>query len=451
VFEHILGQSAVSQLANDINEGIVAPSMLFAGPSASGKGTTALELGRIRSCENPAAPLDCTCHACSLHRLLSHPDLLLLGPRGFSAEIAAAVAAFLRAPEPSTRLLFIRSVRKLLARFTPILWEDDPKIGKLSTYTAALEEDLDTLGAWNRSGEAGGAVPEKLKKCCDGIIKNALKLESEGIGDLIPIALIRRAAYWSHLAPSGRGKLLLIEHADHMQDGARNSLLKILEEPPEAVTIVLTASREKSLLPTILSRLRPYRFTQRSQDLEAQVIRQVFKDEEHAKSSGLGSDGWLRSYLDSFLPVSGEALMPLAALFIASVTSAAVVDLRRQGISSLPAWLVDLGAYTAPLAEAAGLGRPLRTAQGTVSKVLEGAANFEVRSLFSQFLNRVLTLIAESLCRRSAGPSGIGCTELWAAQVKEALIAVSTYNQSPALALDRLYVELRRDMGVLAR
>ncbi|MDR3334446.1 MAG: DNA polymerase III [Treponema sp.] len=446
MFEHILGQSAVSQLANDINEGIVAPSMLFAGPAASGKGTTALELGRIRSCENPAAPLDCTCHACSLHRLLSHPDLLLLGPRGFSAETAAAAATFLREPEPSTRLLFIRSVRKLLARFSPILWEDDPKIGKLSTYTAALEEDLDTLGAWDRSGEAGGAVPEKLKKCCDGIIKNALKLESEGIGDLIPIALIRRAAYWSHLAPSGRGKLLLIEHADHMQDGARNSLLKILEEPPEAVTIVLTVSREKSLLPTILSRLRPYRFTQRPRDLEAQVIRQVFRG--HAESSGLGSDGWLRSYLDSFLPVSGETLMPLAALFIASVTSAAVVDLRRQGISPLPEWLVDLGAYTAPIAE--GLGRPLRTAQGTVSKVLEGAANFEVRSLFSQFLNRVLTLISESLCRRSAGPSGLGCAELWAAQVKEALTAVSTYNQSPALALDRLYAELRQAMGVLA-
>ncbi|MDR3343360.1 MAG: DNA polymerase III [Treponema sp.] len=456
MFDHILGQPAVTQLSNDITEGIVAPSMLFAGPSASGKGTTALELGRIRSCENPAAPEDCTCHACDLHRLLSHPDLLILGPRAFSGEIAAATAVFLNGPEAATRLLFIRSVRKLLTRFSPVLWEDDPKIGKLSAYMVSLEEDLDTLGAWEEIGEA---PQEKIKKCCDGILKTALKLESEGIGDLIPIAHIRRAAYWSHLAPTGRGKLLLIENADHMQEGARNSLLKILEEPPESLTILLTTSREKSLLPTILSRLRPYRFTQRTRTIEAEVIRRVFRDARFAETLAAedapgsprdsqrrppGSTGRISAYLDAFLPVSGEILMPLAAFFIASVASATVVDLRNKGDSPLPEGLVSLGAYTAPIAEAAGLGRPLRNAQGTVAKVLAGAENFEVRALFSQFLNSLLTLVSESLRQGNVGPGGIPYTTLWGTHVKEALVSVGTYNQAPALALDRLYIKIRQ-------
>ena len=62
-----------------------------------------------------------------------------------------------------------------------------------------------------------------------------------------------------------------------MMDAARNALLKILEEPPEQTTFVLTTSRRQAIIPTILSRLRPYRFVQRDAAAARQVLVRVFR------------------------------------------------------------------------------------------------------------------------------------------------------------------------------
>jgi DNA polymerase-3 subunit gamma/tau len=250
---------------------------------------------------------------------------------------------------------------------------------------------------------------------------------------------IRRAAWWSRLAPLGKRKLLVIENADRMRDEARNSLLKLLEEPPKTVTIVLTTAHHEALLPTVLSRLRPYRFIARDGAAEMEVIRKIFRDSRTpARSDG----GLLRRYLDSFLPDSGEALHPLAALFAASVAMGAAAELRRFGAPPEEA-LIRLGAHCAPIAEEAGLGRPLEDARSLAAKVLEGADKFEIRSRFSRFLQSLLALVGESL---GAAPETIAYRDLWAAAAREADTAALTYNLSPAMVLERLIAELRRSM-----
>jgi DNA polymerase-3 subunit gamma/tau len=396
--------------------------MLFAGPPATGKGTAALELARIFSCEDPAVPEDCTCQACSRHRLLTHPDLLILGPRSFFAEMSAAAACCFRKPETEGRLLFIRSVRKLLARFSPVFWEEDPRFKKLSESVLTIEEALD---------EFLTLKPEGVKKAGETILKQAVKLESEGMSEFIPIGHIRRAAVWSHLAPTGKRKFLLIEQADRMQEGARNSLLKILEEPPASISIVLTSSREKALLPTILSRLRPYRFSRRSAEVEGEVIRRVFQDT---------ADGGLQTYLEAFLPVSEESLRPLAAFFAAFIARGTVLALKRRG-RSFPDELVALGTYAA--AQGASLGKPSQDTQRVIAQVLEGAGKFEIRGLFGQFLQMLLRVVSESAAS-SAYALGSGYADIWRKYTSEAASAVGTYNQSPVLALERLSAELRQ-------
>jgi DNA polymerase-3 subunit gamma/tau len=342
-------------------------------------------------------------------------------------ESAAAAAALLREESPSTRFLFIRSVRKLTARFSPVLWEDDSKLGKLSGLLLSLEEDLDELEA------PAGAKPERLEKLSQSIVKNVYKLEAEGMGDLIPVAQIRRAAYWSRLAPAGRRKFLLIENAGRMQESGRNALLKLLEEPPERVTIVLTAVRREGLIPTVLSRLRPYRFVKREAAAEAELIRRVFRD------SGSG----INAYLNSFLPVSEETLRALAAFFAASLCAASVLQIRSRG-RSLPEELVKLGKYAASIAEAAGLGRPVTDLKGAVGRVLEGADQFGVRFLFPRFLRFLLSMISGGI---GPSPDRIGLSEIWLKETAAAGTAVDVYNQNPALALERLGAELRRSMA----
>ncbi|MEX1061700.1 MAG: hypothetical protein WEC39_01145 [Patescibacteria group bacterium] len=61
----------------------------------------------------------------------------------------------------------------------------------------------------------------------------------------------------SHLAvkpPAGKRKGILILEAQQMNEESQNALLKSLEEPPSAVTFVLTAPNAKLLLPTVVSR-----------------------------------------------------------------------------------------------------------------------------------------------------------------------------------------------------
>jgi len=52
----------------------------------------------------------------------------------------------------------------------------------------------------------------------------------------------------------GGYRVVIIDGADHMSDGAANSLLKTLEEPPSDTVLVLLAVDEGSLLSTIVSR-----------------------------------------------------------------------------------------------------------------------------------------------------------------------------------------------------
>jgi DNA polymerase-3 subunit gamma/tau len=448
MFENVLGQPGIFQLAQDINAGVLAPSLLFSGPPASGKGTAALELARILSCENPGAPWNCSCSACFHHRSLTHPDLLLLGSRPFSAEIAAAAAAFCRDPEAvSARLLFIRSVRKLLARFSPVLWEDDPP-GNLKGYILGLEENLDELAITGPSGQPAYSAGEgAVKKLTDRIFTNAVKLELEGLGETVPVTHIRRAAYWSRLAPAGKHKLLVIENADRMQESARNSILKILEEPPRTLTILLTCARPESLIPTILSRLRPYRFFPRDAPSEGEVIRRVFRDTWTGKKSGLpGSGGLIISYLDSFLPVTLEKLYSLAAFFTASLAASVMLVLRKKGLSQNVEELVVLGKFTAPIAERGNLGRPVTDTKNFVSRILAEADNFEIPGLFSRFLGQLLSLLSESFRGGGRLPGEIAYRDIWKRRIKDAEEAAGIFNQKAALTLERLFTELKREI-----
>jgi DNA polymerase-3 subunit gamma/tau len=449
MFENIIAQAAADQLQGDIAAGALAPSMLFYGPPASGKGTAALELGRVLSCE-AAGAWNCSCPGCARHRHLLHPDLLLMGRRAFAGEIAAAAAVLPRDPRHG-RLLLIRSVRKLLGRFSPVLWESDRDLGKLNPLIQSLEDDLEAL---ERSGVQEGAGDQEAALGAS-IVKTALKLEAEGIAEFIPVAQIRRASYWGRLAPLGRRKLLLIESADRMKEEALNSLLKILEEPPERLTIVLSTARRGGILPTLLSRLRPYHFTRRTAAAEGELIRRVFRDGEAGEAlagapqtqtpenpaPGRALSG-LEAYLDSFLPVNRDTLYPLTAFFVASVVLSTLDSFRRRGDGVLSEELAALGKYCAPIAASAGLGRPLAGSKALVDKILEVARNFQIRSLFFSFLALTLDLVSQALRPLAMGPRRIACLGIWKERIGTAA-AAGSLNQSPALTLDRLVRDLR--------
>jgi DNA polymerase-3 subunit gamma/tau len=449
MFENVLSQPGAQRLAEDIRAGTLPSSILFIGPPSSGKGTAALELARALSCLQGAADWDCACSSCALHRTLSHQDVLLLGSRNFSAEIGASAAAFLRESESSARLLFLRAAKKLLARFSSTAWEgEEAKLGKLSVHISAVLDAFDEL-----DGCHGDKDGQRIAKYTESIIQNTNKLISDGIGDYIPVGHIRRASYWMRMTPVGKRKVLIVENADRMQDSARNGLLKILEEPPENSSIVLTTSRKGAILPTILSRVRPYVFTARDVQAERDVLRRVFRDAEAAERlSGArtsASAGGIEDYLNTFLPVSPETLRQAAAFYIASIAAQAVRSIRACTHREPPAGLIALGRSAARISDASPFGRPVLDQRKVSAAVLRAAGSFELPRLFSLFLNELLTIASPSLNDGALGIDAPVLASAWKRAVAEADAAVHTYNQSPALALDRLFFELSEALASL--
>ena len=81
---------------------------------------------------------------------------------------------------------------------------------------------------------------------------------------------MRRTAHRS--AMEGQVKVFLVEDAHRLNPAASNALLKVLEEPPADVVIVLVTSSPEDLLETIVSRCRRVDFKPLSPDEIARIL-----------------------------------------------------------------------------------------------------------------------------------------------------------------------------------
>lgn len=407
MFENLISQPATQLILDDIHASRLPPSILFSGPETSGKLTTALELARILSCEGDAS-WNCDCPACYRHRELAHPDLLLMGPRNCMSEIQAARAAFLRDRGNAVRYLFIRSIRKLLIRFNPVFSDiNESRMQKAVPLIAELEEQLEEIAP-------SRTLPDtrRLEKLTNALVETAEKLASGYLYESIPIGYIRNAAAWAHLAPSGKKKVILIEHADRMQDASRNAFLKILEEPPPAVVFVLLTDKRRAILPTILSRVRTYSFSNRSVAVEQEVITRVFHDVPVEGEK-------LSNYFTRFLPVSPERISEAAARFINLILTEAIDEGRKP----LVALCNVLGTIHNRM---------------TITDIVDMVNKFKPGMLYTLFLTAITEYTRKALHSGSVDARECAVYAKWMEALQQAENAVSVYNITPTAALENL-------------
>ena len=95
----------------------------------------------------------------------------------------------------------------------------------------------------------------------------------------------------------GGNRVVMIRDADNMTFQAQNSLLKILEEPPQNTFFILTSSHPDQLLITVKSRCRPLKMT----PWETEYIQQVLLADgvsgdraEKAAAAAFGSIGYAK-------------------------------------------------------------------------------------------------------------------------------------------------------------
>jgi len=132
----------------------------------------------------------------------------------------------------------------------------------------------------------------------------------------IGIGRIRELRRTTALKPlEGRGRAVIIAEVEKMTTEAANALLKILEEPPQGMTMILTTSNVKALLPTIVSRCQEVRFEHlRDEDIESALIgkhdQQLEKARLIAKLS-LGSYRRALEFLDEDLSSRRERVVDI--------------------------------------------------------------------------------------------------------------------------------------------
>ncbi len=70
-------------------------------------------------------------------------------------------------------------------------------------------------------------------------------------------------------------RMVWIKQAHLLTQPAQNSLLKLLEEPPQNTTFILTTTHLKQLLPTLISRCHLHRLAQTNQTINQDLLQQL--------------------------------------------------------------------------------------------------------------------------------------------------------------------------------
>lgn len=90
----------------------------------------------------------------------------------------------------------------------------------------------------------------------------------------------------------GTRRVFLIDHIDRANEQAENSLLKILEEPPEHLIVVLAAENPYDLLPTIRSRVVSFHLSPlMNAEMETFAASRALADVERRIALSAGSPG----------------------------------------------------------------------------------------------------------------------------------------------------------------
>lgn len=86
-------------------------------------------------------------------------------------------------------------------------------------------------------------------------------------------------------------KIFLLNSAETMNTSAQNKLLKTLEEPPQNVIILMGATTDYPLLPTVLSRVKKFNLPSFSDEMLFSALREECIDEEKLRYAIACGDG----------------------------------------------------------------------------------------------------------------------------------------------------------------
>ncbi len=101
-------------------------------------------------------------------------------------------------------------------------------------------------------------------------------IEISDNGESIKIEEIRDIISRLNMSRNGAYRILLVQNVERMTLEAANAMLKTLEDPPGGVIFLLTTSRIREILATIISRVRVYNFQRLPEQKILELLQELY-------------------------------------------------------------------------------------------------------------------------------------------------------------------------------
>ena len=287
-----------SDILHSYSSGLLPQSLLFYGPKNSGRLTGAMDLSFFLTGNEENRDV------------LRSNSIIYLPFRELGGRIKTALELFKTQKTRSARLFLIESVRLTLMQYHPAL---SVSASSTSSQYFSLAGEIDEVllrAEDNRdyNDKEINEIVKSVERCLDPRFLYCGKKNPSAVS----IDQIRAVQeYFSQL---GEEKVVVFENVEDATDGAKNSLLKMLEEPEEKSHMILLSSNPQKLLETILSRVRKFQFPPLGEKKTATLIKEKFGVwEEYPSFDSFffekGSGEEARREFDKDLDVVSEALI----------------------------------------------------------------------------------------------------------------------------------------------
>ncbi|WP_320130770.1 hypothetical protein [uncultured Sphaerochaeta sp.] len=254
------------QLSTQLETGTFGQVNLFGGERYSLRMTAALDAARFLSCTGDKSE-QCRCDSCKKFELLTVPNLVIISQRDHKRVIETALNSFLKLKNDFSRRFLIRNIRIFLLQYHGSLMVGPQTQSQSSNFdnASSVSDLLMDLSAVKTE------IGEKEAKAIVQAFRAALKplFLSAKRNTTITVNQVRALEEWiNETSARSQKRFIFIESLEQTNASARNSLLKMLEEPPADVYFTLISEYPGRIMQTILSRVRRYSFP----PLKAQAV-----------------------------------------------------------------------------------------------------------------------------------------------------------------------------------
>lgn len=258
-----------SEIENAYSSGMLPQSILFSGRKGSSRLTAALDLSfAIADPEN--------------RQMLRSSRVMLIASRSLRMETMAALSLFSRQRNDRSRIFLIQTVRKSLLQYhssiaplyenRKISFKAKDEEGRGGTLFSNAEA-VDALIMELEDGNVSDRDTERIVSGLQArLIDDFFTLGKKSPGAAIDE--IRAVQDW--IEEGSDEKCVIIENPEDFTEGAKNSMLKMLEEPPEHCHLILISEHPSRILQTILSRVRRFQFPELTSKAVSSFIGDTF-------------------------------------------------------------------------------------------------------------------------------------------------------------------------------